>query len=354
MSKSASNSDNNDNNEIINSNLKKRKNENDNDDDDDSISNNDDTENNNIVEKTESNTFTKNMCKTMINGWKNHRHTKKIKKILYKIEQKEKNPEEEEVSSVSSFSSEHSSPRPSLKSNMNEKEENKNLNKEAEEEKSIENIDNDFVNKTKNNYSSSSTSSDEENEETCKHILKEETSEEIFDMSGEQMMKYCEKKIQIKNGKTIENKPNTVDTIVIGSECKIYQKNCYRLNYEHQFVCKCFEPCCEHLKGMREDKCLENLIELCLQNWTKLPIKKPKYAYIYEYRKLFKDILESDGLIAGGSIVYALNPDFVPINTIGDIDIFCNQFDFDKILKLITTFFGMTPLAQPGSLCDLR
>lgn len=138
---------------------------------------------------------------------------------------------------------------------------------------------------------------------------------------------------------------------------EIRHKNSYESNNrdeDHKSICKCFIPCCDRWKEIRKDKCLENLIELCLQNLTKKPNEKPKHIYVDEYKMLFENILDSDGLIAGGSIVYALNPDFVPINTIGDIDIFCNQFDFDKILKLITTFFGMTPLAQPGSLCDLR
>ena len=71
--------------------------------------------------------------------------------------------------------------------------------------------------------------------------------------------------------------------------------------------------------------------------WQLLPTSKTMYRYVDEYkkqmtRKRLTDLISDDlfdylserGVIAGGSVVYALN-DFVPRSSVGDIDVFINN-----------------------------
>lgn len=72
---------------------------------------------------------------------------------------------------------------------------------------------------------------------------------------------------------------------------------------------------------------------MCLRN----DFKSAKTRNDFE---TFFNIILQDALIAGGSIVYALNPSFVPIESVGDIDIFVYKKEFQKVFDAILCFFG--------------
>jgi hypothetical protein len=61
--------------------------------------------------------------------------------------------------------------------------------------------------------------------------------------------------------------------------------------------------------------------------------------FLLEYIDFFEKISEIT-TIAGGSMVYALNSNFVPPNSVGDIDFFCKPKDFKRVVEYILDFFG--------------